>query len=397
MASVRELKTRWQLRFFDASRDPERTTNSVRKSEYTRAQAEKEAEWREQMYERGEYDPWTQERPSDLQGTEQLTVGEAIEQYVADKREAGERGERRGWSETSARNAEAILKDFARRVGQNRLAEHLSEADLREFIYRSDLSDASKRSYHGLLSAWTRWMERQGLPAPDIPPEVETVQELPAWASKEQLATIIRAFREICKADAERNSDPEVQFRAQKDGPTRWWMQWAWRFAFWQGLRKSELTAIRCGGIDVDAMQMVVGNHAFVPKGKRQDVIPLSGPAAAIARQWDLQSRPGDERLFQHAGADKLSKAFTEAREAALGRGDVDLPPEARLDSGDDLTLHSLRHGRAIDLIRQRRHVVYVSQFLRHGSLEVTREYLQVVPRHLHDEIRGLDEQGLNL
>ena len=397
MASVRELKTRWQLRFYDASRSPQRTTNSIRKSEYsTRSQAEKEAEWRERLYEKGEYDPWTQERPSDLQGTDHLTVGEAISQYVQDKTEAGERGERRGWSETSAKNAKAILEDFARRVGQNRLVEHLSESDLRSFVYRSELSDASKRSYHGLLSAWARWLGRQGLPAPDIPPEVETVKELPAWASKDQLRAVIRAFRHVCEADVEANSDPEASFE-----DSRWWMQAAWRFAFWQGLRRSEIVAIRCGGVDLEEMQMVVGDEAFVPKGKRQDVIPLSSPAAAIAREWGAADRRPDERLFRHAGADKLSKAFTEARRQAAGQmpeaGQLELPEEARLEAGEDLTLHSLRHGRAIDLIRKRRHVVYVSQFLRHSSLEVTREYLQVVPRHLQDEIRGLEEDGLGL
>lgn len=396
MASLRELKTRWQFRWYDSTRDPKRTQNSVLKSEYpTEARARKEMQWREQLYERGEYDPWTQDRPSDLQGTEQITVGEAIEKYVADKTEAGRRGERRGWSEATATNAEAILKDFARRVGHNRLAEHLSESDLSQFIYRSDLSDASKRSYHGLLSAWARWLEGQGLPAPDIPPEVETVQELPAWASKEQLATIIRAFKHVCRADVEANSDPDASFPED----SRWWMQWAWRFAFWQGLRKSEVTAIRCGGIDLEAMQMVVGDETFVPKGKRQDVIPLSRPAAQIAREWGADSRHSGERLFRHSDADKLSKAFTEARATACRdeNTDLDLPDDVRLEGGEDLTLHSLRHGRAIDLIRQRRHVVYVSQFLRHGSLEVTREYLQVVPRHLHDEIRSLEEDGIEL
>lgn len=393
MASLRELKTKWQIRWYDSSRDPERTQNSVLKSEYcTEAQARQEMQWREQLYERGEYDPWTQERPSDLQGVEQVTVQDAINRYVQDKTEAGKRGERRGWSEATATNAEAILRDFARRVGKNRLAEHVSEGDLRQFIYRSDLSDASKRSYHGLLSAWARWMEKQGLPSPDIPPEVETVKTIPAWASKEQLETIIRAFRHVCEADAKRNSDPDATLE-----DSRWWMQWAWRFAFWQGLRKSEITAIRCGGIDLEAMQMVVGDKSFVPKGRREDVIPLSQPAAQIAREWGADDRHSGERLLKHSSADKLSKAFTEAREHACGHGDLELPEDARLDGGEDLTLHSLRHGRAIDLIRQRRHVVYVSQFLRHGSLEVTREYLQVVPRHLHDEIRGLDEDGLDV
>jgi len=73
------------------------------------------------------------------------------------------------------------------------------------------------------------------------------------------------------------------------------------------------------------------------------------------------------------------------------------LPEEAQLEGGADLTLHSLRHGRAIDLIKKRRHIVYVSQFLRHSSLEMTREYLQVVPRHLQKEIRELEEEALDV
>ena len=86
-----------------------------------------------------------------------------------------------------------------------------------------------------------------------------------------------------------------------------------------------------------------------------------------------------------------------QAAEGTEGERQLDLPKEARLQGGEDLTLHSLRHGRAIDLIKQRRHVVYVSQFLRHSSLDVTRSYLQVVPRHLHDEIRGLNEESSDL
>ena len=406
MASVRELKTKWQLRFYDAKREPKRTTNSVRKSEYpTRAQAEKEAEWRSQLYDRGEYDPWVQDHPDDTAGQDTVTVGEAVQAYVEDKARAGRRGERRGWGDTTLRNQRPILEDFASRVGHNRLLEHLTPQDLRAFIYREDLSGASKRAYHALLSAWARWLEKRDLPVPALPGEVETTQTIPAWCSREQLTTIIRAFRHVCRADAERNDDPSVTF---PEG-TRWWMQAAWRFAFWQGLRRGEIVAIRCGGIDLEARRMIVGDESFVPKGKREDVIPLSEPAAQIAADWNVAQRPSKGRLFKHAGAKKVSKAFTEARRQAAGQIQVaksedtegerqlDLPAEARLEGGEDLTLHSLRHGRAIDLIKQRRHVVYVSQFLRHSSLDVTRSYLQVVPRHLHDEIRGLDEEGLDL
>ena len=94
MASVRELKSRWQIRFYDAKREPKRTTNSVRKSNFpTRSKAESEAEWRQQLYDRGEYNPWVQNHPSDTAGQDTVTVGEAVEQYIEDKTRAGERGE----------------------------------------------------------------------------------------------------------------------------------------------------------------------------------------------------------------------------------------------------------------------------------------------------------------
>jgi integrase len=63
-------------------------------------------------------------------------------------------------------------------------------------------------------------------------------------------------------------------------------MQLAWRFCFWQGLRREEVVQIRCGGIDLENRQMVVGDEEFIPKGKREDVIPLSEPAAEIAEEW---------------------------------------------------------------------------------------------------------------
>ena len=40
IASLRELKTAWQIRFYDANRHPKRTTNSISKGGHTRAEAE---------------------------------------------------------------------------------------------------------------------------------------------------------------------------------------------------------------------------------------------------------------------------------------------------------------------------------------------------------------------
>ena len=138
-----------------------------------------------------------------------------------------------------------------------------------------------------------------------MPGEVETTRRLPSWCPREQLKTIIRAFYYVCQADAERNSDPDASFEASRHDDTRWWMQWAWRFCFWQGLRREEVVQIRCGGIDLENRQMVVGDEEFIPKGKREDVIPLSEPAAEIAEEWGAAHFPPSQRLFRHSQADK--------------------------------------------------------------------------------------------
>lgn len=63
MPSLRELETVWQIRYRDRSRSFQETTDSLPKDEYTEAEAKDEADWRQQLYDRGKYDPWSQEEP----------------------------------------------------------------------------------------------------------------------------------------------------------------------------------------------------------------------------------------------------------------------------------------------------------------------------------------------
>jgi integrase len=305
---------------------------------------------------------------------------EAVETYAEAKREAGRRGERRGWGEKTYVRQKPALVRFAKDTAPHQLVSGLTTGQIRRWVYRDSLSHESKRTYYRLLSAWVSWLSAEGIAQVDMPAELETRSTVPTWASKDQLRAVLEALEKVCRADAKRNSDPSVSF----PGDTRYWMHAAFRFAFWQALRRSEILEVRVGSIDLDSRRLMVGGD-YLTKGKSDDVIPLSAPAVEIAKEWGAGGRPDGERLFRRRQADKLTRAFTEAREQAIEDGTLE----------ENVTLHSLRHGRAIDLIRQRRHIVYVSQFLRHSSLDSTREYLQVVPRHLQDEIEGLDEDPL--
>lgn len=54
---------------------------------------------------------------------------------------------------------------------------------------------------------------------------------------------------------------------------------------------------------------MVLGDQEFIPKGKREDLISLSEPAAQIAEEWGTGDRHPSERLFGHSQGDMISHA----------------------------------------------------------------------------------------
>jgi len=387
------LKTKHQIRYRDRERSPQEVTDSLWKrghaptqeQGYTRTEAKREADYREALYRRGEYDPWTEESPSvsaQSRAGEHMTLLAAVRRYVEEKRNAGERGERHGWGEETHKRYKPTLERFAKDTAPSRSVTRLTETKIRSWVYREDLSHESKRTYYRMVSAFLAWLREKRIADLSMPPELETRSTVPSWASREQLVAIVSAWEDVCREDANRNSDPSVTF----PGDTRWWMQAAWRLSFWQALRRSEVLKIRCGSVDLEDRSLLIGGD-YITKGKADATIPLVGPAAEIAREWGAGERPDGERLFGRSQADKVSRGFTEARDRAIQDGSLD--PDC------EITMHSLRHGRAIDLTKKGRHIVYVSQFLRHSSLDSTREYLQVVPRHLQQEMEDLDESPI--
>jgi len=375
MAWTRELKTKWQIRFSDSDRTPGETSISVSKDEFnTKTAADKEADRLQVLYDQGEFDPWTEER-NGLGTTGGHTILEAVDAYIDAKTAAGRRGERGGWSESTASRRKGVLRKFARDVGPHQRVCRLTEEQIRSWTCRPDLSDATKQSYHARLRAWTNWLASEGVADVEMPPPLEHRQTVPTYATREELAKICKTWPALAVHQAARDDNPHRE-------PV-WWYVDAWRFAYWQALRKSEVVAVRCGAVDLDRMKLRVGDEAFVPKGKDEKVVPLVEPAAEIAKTWKQKADPND-RLFRRKTGQYMSEAFTEAREKAV--------PEK-----PGLTLHGLRHGRCVDLLEQGLRVHVVQKFLRHKSLDATMRYVQVADRSLQDEIRGLGESGLEI
>jgi integrase len=226
-----------------------------------------------------------------------------------------------------------------------------------------------------MIAGWLNWMERRGYEVPDLPPALRARRKVPSYVTTDELARICKRHLKTARKNAERSSDPNA--------PTTEWMVDAWQFAFWQGLRRSEIVAQRVGGIDLERGMMRVGDETFVPKGQDEAVIPLAKPALLIAEKW-MDGADRSDRLFRHASSQYLARAFT-----AAARKEVPEKP--------GISLHSLRHGRGVDLAEKGKPIQEIQYFLRHRSIDSTMLYVQVANEHLKRSIQSVEDRAVDV
>lgn len=235
MASLRSLKTKWQLRYYDSHRTPKEATDSLSKDTYTEREAEKEAEYRQQLYDRGEYDPWTQAEPgAAAEAEDDPTLKELAELYTQEKRRMGRAGMAGGWTEKTYKSDGPILKNFALKTGPNLQASRLRTSHIRSFVYQDQLANATKRGYHRRVRAMLRWAEKQGLlpDPPTMPPpkKTETRTEVLTEAELEAICAAHRGIQHTTRRHC-----------------------LMWRFLFYQGLRPGEMYELRIRNVGLEA------------------------------------------------------------------------------------------------------------------------------------------------
>jgi len=387
MASVRELKTVWQIRYRDRGRDPSETTDSISKEEYTEADAEDEAQWRQQLYDRGKYDPWVQEKPDGPVVTSTLTVKEATERYVEKKREAGKRGEAGGWSEKTERADAPVLRQFCRHVGPGRLARKLRPQELQSWVYREDLAQATKFTRWSKLCAMLRFWERRGWveELPRLPGRPKRQQKIRMTIGPGQLGRICAAYEDLRRRQKGR---PHTTVYGQD------WYTDAWKVYFYQGFRRSELLELKVRGVDLKDEMVHIG--AGQKKG-RGTLIPLVEPARGVLEPY-LEGRDPSERVFSTpSGNRRVSDHFREAVDHAalshedfsgLGPGDVEFKP-LREDPAK-IDLYTLRHSCCTYWLRQRRRLIWVNHLMRHESIETTMQYVHLLPTDIREMYSGI-------
>lgn len=374
MASLRELKTVWQIRYYDSHRSPKETSDTLPKSEYTYAEAESEAEYRQQLYDRGEYDPWTQSEPGATARTsEDPTLQELAHTYVEEKRRMGRAGQAGGWTEKTYKSDAPILRRFADFVGPGLQASRLRTSHIEDYVYQEQLANATKRGYHRRVRAMLRWAESEGLvpDPPDMPPAPKKQEQLTEVINEAELEAICAAHRSI-------------QYTTRRHCLM-------WRFQFYQGLRPGEMYELRIGNVYMDEGRIQIGDHR---KGIRQksgdeSLIPLLAPGRFYARPFltgdawveDVSRQPSDRLFGAGPGARRPSSSFKRAvREAAAGE-----EPDITEARAERISMYTLRHSCATHWLREGKPLIWVNRLLRHSQVQTTMEYVHLAGVDLQD------------
>jgi len=325
-------------------------------------------------YDKGEYDPWTDPLPK-RQGSGELRLRGALDEYLAHKRKLGERDQQGGWNAQTHRRYRSNLHAFARQTGERRRVTDLTTEDFESWIFRTSLSEATQRMYRRQLNTFVRWLrEKKEVEVADLPKpfraERRTIDDFP---TEEDLRAVCRAHRQNCIEKAHKKHAPRT---GPKSGLRRWRYTMAFRLAFYQGLRRKEVAQVKPATVDLARERLAVGDMNFIPKGRHQEVIPIMPPVLPILRSLVEAADGPRQPLFGLKRGRRLGDAFRDARRRALP------------DRGD-LNFQSMRKGAAVFWLEAGLSVRDVQNLLRHQSSRVTKEYYdQYVAEGLHDRAK---------
>ncbi len=383
MKHIRELKTKWQIRFTDNTRAPCEVSFGFKRSLYSKRQIEK---LRDELYvecDRG-WDPWSGVLPwerSVKQERRILTVLGAVTAYCEHKCALGRRRQQGGWNAQTYQNYLTNLKAFARGVGATRRVSTLKTEDLSDFIFQDGLSEQTHAMYRRQLATFVRWLEAEGyVEALPLPRPFVTRRTIEPYVTEEELEAVCRQHEANCRAKVEKKHAPKT---GPNTGLAWLWMSDVFRIAFYQGLRRGELLALRRGAVDLEGRRMRIGDEAFIPKGRDENVVTITLPTHPYLEKH-CREKASPERLFPFNSPGRLTGAFKEAAMEAV--------PEK-----PGLHFHSLRRSAGYYWAERGMSPWDVKDLLRHKSLRTTEQfYVQGRLRGQMERFdRAYEEEGM--
>lgn len=363
---IRELSTKWQMRFYDAKRNPTEKTFHFDKDSFNRRQIKRKRDDLRYQWQNGDWDPWSGFLPGQ-EAPKALTLRGAIDAYCAHKKLLGQRGLRGGWNKNTHQDYSLELKLFARRTGPHKLIATLSSEEVEDFLFDASVRPATQSKRRRMLKTFLNWSSSEGLidAVPKLPPPFIEPETIPEYYTEQEMEIICETHVLLCKEHA---AKPRVPKRGPNSPLALLWKADCWRFAFYQGLRRNELLAMRVRLVDLERNHMFVGDAQFIPKGKDHRIITLTPPARDIVRPYMKNKSPSD-KVWPGCQPDRLSKSWKAALREAIRLGYVPIHKE-KLDMHDlrDSCCNYWLNDRDVPIRR-------VQELLRHKSVRTTERF----------------------
>lgn len=366
MASLVNRNGTYYANWHDAHRSPRQRRLSLRT---TSKRAAKQLLGKlDDAYRLGTWDPWIYTldeffgRPQELK-----RLGEVVELFLATKRPR--------LREETTRTYDSILNRLADHLGAQTPVERLAVRELGGFVNGPGLAASTQRLRFRVARAFCNWAEREGHLVENPIRQVEPARpegQVPRAVNEAQLEAVCRAV----ETDYEERLGIPGSHRVH-EGELIWLVP-LFRFAFYTGMRASELARLRWGHIDPDRRVIRID----VQKSRKEGVIPLSRkglevlgavkrgePEDFVFRSARQEARHRSARAFKN----RVTELFARYRDEA------GVPSE--------LTFHSLRHGFCTALAEAGVSPVVIKEAARHSSVSVSMVYVHLTQDHVRREI----------
>jgi integrase len=356
MASLVEIKGNYYLQFYDSNKQPNR--KKVALGTKRKRVAKKLQRRYEDAYALGEYDPWTGKKLDEPD--QHLNVAQALQLFLEAKKEAGR-----------AQNTLDCYKGIIERTGvMDMPVASLQKQHLESFIYDPDRANATRHKRFRHIRAFLNWCKDQGYvnSTPDLP-EPETYNKVPKAIREDELEAICQAIREDYKDKVRRNVLHEEDVLL--------WRIPVFKFAFYTGMRASELGRLLWRHVDLGRKEVVIVQQ----KNRNEDVLPLSQKAVDVLKGLDRRSGLVfcGPRTDPHEGhsiksfRSNLSQAFADYKKLA----GIERP----------VSFHGLRHGFCTRLAEQGASAHTIQRLARHDSIESSMQYIHLSNRMLRGQL----------
>jgi integrase len=367
MASLMKRGSTYYAQFYDSARTPKRKRLSL--STKKKSVARRLLVQLEDAYALDTFDPWTDDLSTFFdRDREIVTVQEALSRFLDAKRSKGR-------SENTINSYRWIVGQWIDRVGSKQVLAGVRPDHIEPYVRDASVAQSTRLARFRHVRSFFNWCTEEGYIDAAPTESVErprTPQKLPKHVTRGELQKICRAVQ--------KGYQKSLKEGHCREGEIVWHVT-LFRFAFFTGLRVSELARLRWRDLDLERGLIYIREQ----KNRKEQTVPLTQKAREVVNELD--GAPRDHYVFSSpegpktdrsakAWCENVSKTFSRFRDKA----GIDRP----------ITFHGLRHGFCTALAEAGKSAATIQAAARHADVSTSMKYVHLSNQHLKTEMDGV-------